>query len=85
MAVLAVGAAAVVFCTVQDRVTAAGVSRYVTLQNAAIRGAGPAADIDAVMVPAVERSVRDAALWAGGVAAIGLAGAAMARRRTRRG
>jgi len=85
VAVLTVVVAAVVFCAVQDRVTARGVSRYIALQHAAARGAGPVPAIDEVMQPAVRRSVREGAAWAGGVAAAGLAGAAIAGRRARRG
>jgi hypothetical protein len=85
VAILTVVVAAVVFCAVQDRVTASGVSRYIALQHAARRGGGPLPGIDEVMQPAVRRSVRDGALWSGGVAAAGLAGAAIAGRRSRRG
>jgi hypothetical protein len=72
-------AAAVVFCVVQDRVTAAGAQQYVTLQRAALAGQGQPVTVDGVMRPAVERSVRQAAMWsalvmAGGVAAaVGIA------------
>ena len=85
LAVVTVIAAAAVFCAVQDRVTARGVSRYVALQTAASRGSAPPVSIDEVMQPAVRRSVRDGALWAGGVAAVGMGAAAVAARRSRRG
>jgi hypothetical protein len=83
--VFTVIAAVVVFAVVQDRLTAAGAREYVRLQRAAIAGAGPAVSIDAVMQPAVRRSVRQALGWSGVVMSIGVAGAAVVSRRSRRG
>ena len=73
-------AAIVVFAVVQDRLTAAGVARYVALHR---EQAGKAAGvtINEVMQPAVHDAVRQGALWAGAVLAIGLSGTLIARRR----
>ena len=87
-------AAAVVFCVVQDRVTAAGVRQYVALQREAIGAGGPVLTIEEVMRPARRRSVEQGVVWGGLVAAIGLGGGTLVRRlflgrlflgRTRRG
>jgi hypothetical protein len=80
---LALGAAVVVFCIVQDRVTAAAARRYVQLHREA-GGPASAPRLDEVMVPAVRRSVRDGLLSgiAGGAVVLG-AGALAARRRHR--
>ncbi|MBI4266141.1 MAG: hypothetical protein HY657_17335 [Acidobacteria bacterium] len=75
--VLAVAAAIVVFCVVQDRLTAAGARRYVALQRAALAGRAPAVTVDEVMGPAVDRSVRQGLLWGAGVLAAGLGLAAL--------
>jgi len=77
VAVFTFVAAAVVFCVVQDRVTAAGVRQYVALHRAAIAGRGPAVRLDDVMAPARRRSVRQGLAWGGGVWAFGLGGAAI--------
>ena len=83
----AVLAGVATFAVVQDRMTAAGARRYVTLQREAEAGRGRAVTVDEVMRPAIEASVREGALWGGGVTAAGLiaAGAAVrfgaARRR----
>lgn len=86
---ITLAAALVVFCVVQDRVTAAGARRYVVLQRAALERpvqGRPAVTIDEVMRPAVEASVTRGAMAAGVVAAAGLAaGAFRARRRAPRG
>jgi len=66
-------AVVVVFCVVQDRVTAAGARRYVAMQKDALTGSGPAVTIDEVMRPAVARSVRLAVLSSGAAAAVGVA------------
>jgi hypothetical protein len=66
-------AAFVVFCVVQDRLTAEGARRYVALQKDALAGRGPAVTIDEVMKPTVARSVRLAFLSSGAVAAAGVA------------
>ncbi len=78
-------AALVVFCVVQDRVTAAGAREYVRLQGAALAGAGPPVTIDDVMKPAVRHSVREALRWSGLVLSAGLVGAGVIARRRGRG
>ena len=78
---LTLAAALVVFCIVQDRVTAAGARRYVALQRAALAGQGPAVTIDEVMQPAIARSVRLGLLSSGAVGAVGAAAAVIVRRR----
>jgi hypothetical protein len=78
-------AAVVVFCIVQDRLTAEGARDYVQRQRAAIAGAGPAVTIDEVMKPAVRRSVREALRWSGVVMSGGLVAAGVVSRRSRRG
>jgi hypothetical protein len=77
-------AAVLVFCAVQDRVTAAGIRGYVSLQRTALSGQGPATTIDAVMMPAVRRSVRHGLVSSAVVAGAGLSVAAVAARRARR-
>jgi hypothetical protein len=74
--------AVVVFAVVQDRVTAVGARRYVTLQRAALAGRGPAVTVDEVMRPAIAQSVREGLLWGGGVlvGGVGIAAAVGARR-----
>jgi hypothetical protein len=74
-------AAVIVFCIVQDRVTAEGARAYVALQKDALAGRGPAVTIDEVMQPAVTRSVRLAFLSGGAVAVAGVAASLMVRRR----
>ena len=74
-------AALVVFCVVQDRVTAEGARRYVALQREAIAGRGPAVTVDEIMQPAIARSVRVAVLWSGTVGVAGVAAALAVRRR----
>ena len=76
-------AALVVFCGVQDRTTAAGARRYVALQRDALAAGASPIRIDAVVTPAVRRSVAQGLLWAGAVAVAGL-GTALAVRRRRR-
>jgi hypothetical protein len=76
-------AALVVFAVVQDRITAAGARRYVTLQREAIAGGGKPVTIDEVMGPAIERSGQQAALWGGLVLVSGLVLAARLRGKTR--
>jgi len=73
-------AAIVVFAVVQDRVTVAGVGRYVSLSRAAAAGGGAAVTIDEVMKPAVVRGAQQGALWGGVVLAAGFGGSLMARR-----
>jgi hypothetical protein len=79
-------AALVVFAVVQDRVTAAGARRYVTLQRAALAGRGHAVTVDAIMRPAIAQSVHDGLLWGGVVLAsgVGIAAAVAARAVARR-
>jgi hypothetical protein len=79
--VFTLAAALVVFCVVQDRVTAAGVRRYVTLHEVA---GGSAVTIDEVMRPAIRDSVHEGLLWSGIVAAAGLGAAVVVARRSRR-
>lgn len=74
-----------VFLVVQDRVTAAGARRYVVLQRAAIAGQTSYVTIDEVMGPAVDRSVRQGALWGSVVLVAGLATAAVVSRGSRGG
>jgi len=76
-------AAIVVFAVVQDRLTVAGVGRYVSMSRDAAAGRGPAVTIDSVMQPAVAHAVQQAALWSGVVLATGLGGTLIARRRPR--
>lgn len=76
-------AAIVVFCVVQDRVTAAGARRYVELQRAAATGAGSAPTIDEVMRPAVRDSVQQGLLW-GTVTFVSAGGAVLLVRRSGR-
>jgi hypothetical protein len=64
-------AALVVFCVVQDRITARGVHDYVTAQRAALAGERPLLTIEQVMQPAVQRSVEQGALWATATVAAG--------------
>ena len=78
-------AAAVVFCVVQDRVTAAGVSRYLTGYRAAAAAGESAPSLDAVMSGAIRRSVYQGLAWSSGVLAVGLAGVAIVSRRRTRG
>lgn len=73
--------AVAVFCVVQDRVTAAGARRYVTLYDAP---GGSAATIDEVMRPAVRHAVHEALVWSGIVAAAGFGAAVGVARRSRR-
>lgn len=79
--VAAAAAACIAFSIVQDRMVAAGVGRYLTLQRAALAGRGPAVAIADVMEPAVRESVRQGLFWAGGVLVIGF-GLAAARWRS---
>ena len=78
-------AAAVVFCVVQDRVTAAGVHQYVTGYRAAPAGPGSAPSVDTVMSIAIRRSVHQGVVWSTVVLAVGLAGVAIMSPRRIRG
>jgi hypothetical protein len=73
-------AALVVFCGVQDRITAAGARRYAALQRDALADGGRAVTIDEVVAPAVSRSVRQGLMWAGAVCAVGFVAAIAANR-----
>jgi hypothetical protein len=68
-AVLAIAfvAATVVFCVVQDRVTAEGARQYVALHQA-----GTPVTLDEVVAPAVRRSLRQGVIWGGVVLAAGI-------------
>lgn len=70
----------VVFCVVQDRVTAAGARSYVALQQEAVAGGRAPIPVETVMAPAIAESWRSGLLWGGGVALVGLAAAAIAGR-----
>ncbi len=76
-------AALVVFCGVQDRITAAGARRYQALMRESLFTGAPPVSIDAVVQPAVRRSVEQGLLWAGAVSAAGLGAAFAIRRRAR--
>jgi hypothetical protein len=76
-------AAVVVFAVVQDRVTAAGARRFVTLQRAALASGGPTVAVDDVMQPAIRQSVEQGMLWGGAVFVAGIAGGVATRRRRR--
>ena len=75
-------AATGVFAIVQDRVTAAGARRYVSLQRAAIAGQGQPVTVDEIMRPAIQRSVRQGLIWGGAVMVVGagIAGVVATRR-----
>jgi hypothetical protein len=85
LVVFSLAAAFAVFCGVQDRITAAGARRYVSIQRAAIASGTGGTAIDDVMRPAVHQSVRQGLLWSGLVGATGLGAAAFIARRTSRG
>ena len=80
LVVLTLVAAFVVFCIVQDRVTAAGASRYARQALAAIDHHQPVASIDSVMRPAIRQSVRLGLAAAGLVLVTGLGTAAVVSR-----
>ena len=65
-------AAFAVFCVVQDRVTAAGATLYGEQALAAIARHEPVTPVDAVMRPAIQRSVRLGLASAGAVLMVGL-------------
>jgi hypothetical protein len=76
-------AALVVFCAVQDRITAAGARRYVALQRDALAGGRPPVTIAEVMEPAVDASVTYGALSAGAVLIAGWFVSSLVGRRDR--
>lgn len=77
-------AAIVVFCIVQDRLTAAGAREYVRLQRAAMAANRTPVMVDDIMKPAVRHSVLEGLLWSGVVLGSGCAVAAVVARRSRR-
>jgi hypothetical protein len=77
-------AAFAVFCVVQDRVTAAGATLYGEQALAAIARHEPVVSADAVMRPAIRRSVRLGLASAGAVLLAGLGAAAAVWRTTAR-
>ena len=79
---IALTAATVVFCVVQDRVTADGARQYVDLQRAAAAGQGSPVTLDEIMRPAVRRSVQQAMAWSLGVMLAGVAWAGVLRSRS---
>jgi hypothetical protein len=74
-------AAVAVFCVVQDRVTAEGARRYVSLQREALAGRGRPVTVDEVMQPAIDRSVRLGLISSGAVAGLGVAAGLVVRSR----
>jgi hypothetical protein len=86
VALFAAATAFVVFCIVQDRVTAAAARQYVRLHRQAAAGAAPASTpaLDELMRPAVRQSVRYGLLSGAAAGAVVLAGGALTARRTRR-
>ncbi len=83
IAMMTCAAALAVFAFVQDRVTASGVREYASRQRAALAGQGTPVTIDEVMAPAVRRSVREGAAWAGSVLIAGVAASRLVGRRPR--
>ena len=77
---IALVVAFVVFCAVQDRITAGAARQYVDLQRAAAPGVGRPVTVDEVMRPGVRRSVERAALWSAAVMGAGAVAAAALRR-----
>lgn len=77
-------AALAVFAVVQDRITAAGVGRYVELHHRAAAGVGGAVTIDEVMEPAGRRALEQGALSGATVLAVGLTALSVVRRSRRR-
>jgi hypothetical protein len=65
-------AAVVVFCVVQDRVTARGAQQYAEQQRRALSGRGTPVTIDEVVAPAVRRSLQQGLLWGGLVMGAGI-------------
>jgi hypothetical protein len=79
---ITLAAAIVVFCVVQDRVTAGGARQYVELQRAAAAGRGNPVTLDEIMRPTVRRSVRQATGWSLVVVVAGIAAARVVRTRS---
>ena len=80
---IAAAAAAMTFAVVQDRVTAAGARRYVSLQREALARGDAPVTIDEVVRPAVRESVQQGLVWSSVVLAAGVTVAAFAGRRPR--
>jgi hypothetical protein len=80
LALFTFAAALVVFCVVQDRVTADGAAAYVSRQRTALGSGATPVRIADVMEPAIRRSVRQGLTWSSGVLVVGLAAAVMIRR-----
>jgi hypothetical protein len=76
-------AATMTFAVVQDRITAAGARRYVSLQREALARGDAPVTIDEVVRPAVRESVHQGLVWSSVVLAAGVAVAAFAARRPR--
>ena len=83
MVVFTFVAAFAVFCVVQDRVTAAGATRYGEQALAAITRNEPVTPVDAIMRPAIRRSVWLGLASAGVVLFVGLGAATVAARSRR--
>jgi hypothetical protein len=79
---IAVTTAIVVFCVVQDRVTADGARQYAELQRAAAAGHGDPVTLDEIMRPAVRRSVQQASAWGAVVIGAGIIAAGVLRSRS---
>jgi hypothetical protein len=75
--------AVVVFAIVQDRVTADGARRFVTLQRSALASGRSPVAIEDVMRPAIRRSVEQGALWGGLALLVGAGAARVTRNRSR--
>jgi hypothetical protein len=80
---LSFAAAGVVFCVVQDRVTAAGARRYVAEQRRAVEAGHPPVAVAEVMEPAIRRSVEQGAVWGVATFFAGLTCGDIMRRRRR--
>ena len=74
---LTLASAVLIFCIVQDYVTANGADRYVSRQREAMAGRVAPGTIDEVMRPAVEQSVQQGLIWGGVVLMGGLGVAAV--------
>jgi hypothetical protein len=79
---IAFTAATVVFCVVQDRVTADGARQYVERQRAAAAGRASPVTLEEIMGPAVRRSVQQAMAWSLGVMLVGVVWAGVLRSRS---
>ncbi len=80
---LSFAAAVVVFCVVQDRVTAAGARRYVAQHRLAVDAGRAPASVAGVMQPAIRQSVVGGLTWGGLAFATGVGGGALIRGRHR--